>query len=1141
MPISLSNIRNRLRLTLTTLAVILSINVPGWNAKALSVNNYASESRLATGRWVKISVAETGIHVLTPTALKQMGFGNPDAVRVFGYGGKRLPERLDATFIDDLPEVPTLRSGGNILFYAVGTLSWTGSAPMPNPFTTLGYYFITDSVEGEGAQISQANNTSAGATNPTSIFADRVWHKLEQVSPGQTGHLLVGESFIDTPQKSFKFTLPGRADGPATLYASFVAKSSAASFVYYSVDGVELASASSDRMIPLTDGHAHYNEALSTKTIEEPGDNITIGVRYQYSARPSLASLNYLVIIYRRHLALEGGVLQFETSNREVGVSGADASTVVWDVTDALNIKRVNTALDGGKVTWTATSGTRRYVAFNPSATFTAPKYVGVVQNQNIHGLEVPDMVIFTPREFVEQAERLAKRRREGPDSLNVVVIDQAQAFNEFGSGAADVQALRKVLKMFYDRSTPNRRLKYALLFGRSIFDNRNITSAAQALRYPRLPLWQTDRGNSDSDSYSTDDIFAFLEDGSGTSLSSDKYCIGVGRLPVTSADDARNAIDKIIAYEESMPRTNWRNHALLVADDEDAGIHLIQTERMWEQMTDSEGGNDILFTKLYIDQYPREGNVAKLAHDKLIRRLEEGVSWLTYIGHANTTSWSHESLLTYQDINNLHLRQYPILYAATCEFLRWDGLTISAAEIMWKLSGGGAISIISANRPVYISDNGPLSAAFGRFIFKRDDNGRRMSLGDIYKSAKNDYRIFNDKTNQYSSTVSANSNKLRYGLLGDPSMRPVVPDDRVVIDTINDIAVDGGSNDQAVIMASQDARVTGHIERPDGTTDDSFNGTINLTLYDADMSVTTLGLGEEGVKKVFEQHGDRLYDGYHAVQQGRFDITIPMPSEIVNNFREATMSVYAYTKDYNDAAGLERDFYVFGSDYTAESDTIAPVIHSFYLNHESFVDGSIVNPAPIAIAEISDNRALNMSSAGIGHQMTLKLNDSKTYTDVSQYFNVAVDGSPSGTIAYPLADLPEGAHSLRLRIWDAAGNSASQTLTFIVDADQTPTLYDVYTDVNPASTEVNFYLTHDRPESMIDVKISVYNLVGKEVWSTTKSGRSDMLRSFPINWKLTDNAGRRIGRGIYLYRASVVSEGMTSESITHKLAVTAE
>lgn len=1113
-----------------------------FGAGAFPADTYAQESLLASGRWVKISVSESGIHLLTPTALRQMGFSDPSKVRVFGYGALRLPETLSlSTYADDLPEVPVFRDAKGIYFYAHGPFNHNGNYPAYNPFTTAGYYFISDS-DIPGGDFEPVY--TPGATSPVTRFTSHVAHEEDLESPGGTGHVLTGESFLKTRKRSFEFTLPDRVDENIMLYSSFMAKAPVNSYVYYSVNGTQLPSTTSDRILSLSlsDAHAHYNEASGYKTVSVPldTDKVTVEVSYP-TTEATFASLNYLSISYSRALRLSETSLLFNGNYPAISLEGAGPDTHVLDITRVYDIKVVNTRLDGNTLTWTAPDyTTRNYIAFNTGQSFPAPKYAGTVDNQNLHALPVPDMVIFTPREFLTQASRLAERRRLGPDSLSVVVVNQDQVFNEFASGSPDAQAFRKMLKMFYDRGiTGEKSLRYALFMGRGTYDNRRITPQVKAINYPMMPLWQSDSGSDDTDSYTTDDIYAFLLDGSGSYLASDTYCIGVGRLPVTSADDARGAIDKIIEYEEKMAKSTWRNRAMIVADDEDRGIHMEQSEKVWNWMRQSDGGDDMLYDKLYIDLYPRDGSTAAVANQKLIKSLEEGLSWLSYLGHANTTSWSHENLLTYNDINNLHLRQYPVIIAGTCDFLHWDTPQTSAAEIMWRLSTGGAIAVVSANRPVFIAENGPLLEAYGRHIFQRDAEGRRLTLGQINMRAKNDYCA----TDRDGNLVRvANSNKLRYVLLGDPSMRTVVPSNHVAVDSINGVDLQAYP-DQAVLKANQDVTVSGRVTDSTGNILSGFQGTVNITLYDAEKSYTTLGTGGDTGKKVtFDTHGDRLYEGYFPVKDGRFDVVIPMPSEITNNFRPATMSLYAYPAGTEgDAAGCESRLYVFGRDESAAPDTIPPVIEAFYLNHSSFVSGSAVNSSPVAIARISDNRAINMSTAGIGHQMILKLDGDRTFSDVTQFFTASTDGSPSGTIAYPLSGLTDGHHTLMLRVWDSQGNSASETIEFEVKDGMPPTLYDVYTDANPASVEANFYLTHDRPDTMIDVTVTVFNLMGQPVWSTTRTGRSDLFSSFPINWDLCDNAGRRVGRGIYLYRASVTCDGMESDTKTHKIAVAAQ
>lgn len=119
---------------------------------------------------------------------------------------------------------------------------------------------------------------------------------------------------------------------------------------------------------------------------------------------------------------------------------------------------------------------------------------------------------------------------------------------------------------------------------------------------------------------------------------------------------------------------------------------------------------------------------------EAMFRYLNEGVVWWNFIGHANTTGWTHENQLSYSDLNNMYLRHWPFIYAATCDFMRLDGNDITGGEILYKERYGGAIGIISAVRPVYISNNGWLSAAMGRALAKRDSKGRFLPPGEIYR-----------------------------------------------------------------------------------------------------------------------------------------------------------------------------------------------------------------------------------------------------------------------------------------------------------------------------------------------------------------------------------------------------------------------
>ncbi|MBQ5508769.1 MAG: hypothetical protein IIT96_03300, partial [Muribaculaceae bacterium] len=188
------------------------------NAMAFDLSHYSDTSRLATGKWVKVAVSESGIYQITSSDASKWGLGDLSSVRVFGYGGAQLSDTLRANqFLDDLPQVPVLRTGDRILFYAQGPLSWYWSNSFQiykqrqHPYSTKGYYFITSDSSIPDKSPSTSTMTPSGTLVNT--FNERLYHEEELINPGETGRVLLGEDFTTTNSQSFKFTLDGLADG----------------------------------------------------------------------------------------------------------------------------------------------------------------------------------------------------------------------------------------------------------------------------------------------------------------------------------------------------------------------------------------------------------------------------------------------------------------------------------------------------------------------------------------------------------------------------------------------------------------------------------------------------------------------------------------------------------------------------------------------------------------------------------------------------------------------------------------------------------------------------------------------------------------------------------------------------------------
>ena len=110
---------------------------------ALEADYYAQDSKLASGKWVKISVMESGIYQITADDIRDWGLGSDlSQIHIFGYGGAPLSEEmLGDNYADDLPQMPVVRTDNRILFYAQGPLTWESDEVIIilNEFIRSGY------------------------------------------------------------------------------------------------------------------------------------------------------------------------------------------------------------------------------------------------------------------------------------------------------------------------------------------------------------------------------------------------------------------------------------------------------------------------------------------------------------------------------------------------------------------------------------------------------------------------------------------------------------------------------------------------------------------------------------------------------------------------------------------------------------------------------------------------------------------------------------------------------------------------------------------------------------------------------------------------------------------------------------------
>ncbi len=1132
------------KIALTLVLAILS----GIGVSAADAGKYASTSILSTGKWVKIDVSTPGLQTLTRQNLKNFGFNDPNAVYVYGYGGRIISEALTPDHPDDLPAIPVLhKDDGSISFYATGNIAPKASASSMmkydhtiNPYSDNSYYFLSDVKPSAETSVIDLSDINGIPVNKT--FTCQLVHEVDLLQCATSGRDYLGEDFRSAKSQSFNFELPDNSTGNATIRIRFGANTTGApsSFIV-SANGQRLAATPEDKIAAVTSSDQFYRVATTAKQAAGVGNSLNVGIEYSQGGVVNTARLDWIEVEYERSLALRNSQLYFIVNPSKAtayAISGASEQTIVWDVTKPWDVKEVKGVYDSSSKTLSIgvrDRGLREFIAFDPSAKGSSIPGRFKVANQDIHGLPTPDMVIITPDEFAAASERIADLHRTH-DGMTVYVLSPEKIFNEFSSGNPDVSAFRKLLKMWYDRSISDpegRQFGYCLLMGRPTYDQKAKNPETIKSRYPRTLIWQSPTGLSETSSYSTDDFIAMLEDeAADRSMPSRKLLIGVGRYTVTSAYEADIVASKLESYMTDPAYGIWRNNVMVIADDGDSAQHLEQAQKAIENMMIGEAGPHYCYDRVYLDAFERKQTGSGLtfpdAKDRMLMKWQkEGVSLITYIGHANPKEWGHEKLLTWNDINSMSNQYLPVLYAATCSFGKWDAEDISGAELMLTNPAGGAIGIITPSRTVYINKNEAITNSISKEMFRRDSVGMGQRLGDILRLGKNLISLPDD-------------NMLRYHLFGDPALRMPVAGKSVIIDSIADLPLATDLSDAPVIKARSAVKISGRVTDSRGNLA-SFNGPIQFTLFDAEKSVHTHGWGDKGKESVYQDRSSKLATGSTMVTDGKWSTTILMPVEISNNFAPAFISLYAYDPAMKSEANGSSDMlYVYGYDEDSLDDNKGPSIENFAVS-SSGSQSSVIHSNPVVMATFSDDSGINISDAAIGRKMTLVLDSDKVYDDVCQYFFPDPIEETKGSIAYPLIDLEPGSHNLTLTVWDNAGNSSSEAIDFKVGINMRPEVTEITSFYSREKDQLSMNVSTDRALCTLQCKLECFDLSGNMLWNSDRKAYSNSNSSFSIIWDLNDSNGNRLPRGIYTLRATVTSEDGLSTSHSKKIAIPAK
>ena len=203
----------------------------------------------------------------------------------------------------------------------------------------------------------------------------------------------------------------------------------------------------------------------------------------------------------------------------------------------------------------------------------------------------------------------------------------------------------------------------------------------------------------------------------------------------------------------------------------------------------------------------------------------------------------------------------------------------------------------------------------------------------------------------------------------------------------------------------------------------------------------------------------------------------------------------------------------------------------NLFMNDTTFVPGGLVGTTPVLVARLFDENGINTVGAGVGHELLLTIDGAEQQSiDVGRFYRGDLDSFRRGTVEFELPDQTPGPHTLTLRAWDVANNSASATLDYYVEPDGELVLRNVYNYPNPTSGATRFLFEHNQPPGTVArVQLRIYTLSGRPVRTLdadeTLLGGVLTSSLVEIPWDGRDEDFDTLATGIYLYKVRVEVE----------------
>ncbi|MBP6557512.1 MAG: type IX secretion system sortase PorU, partial [Flavobacterium sp.] len=597
--------------------------------------NSVDNSVLASGNWHRFYVQKSGIYKVSKNFLQSLGMEtnvDPRKIKIYGNGGRMVPLLNATPYPVDLEENAILFTGETdgifdnqdyILFYAEGLDNWNEENKTNlNLYAEKAYYYVTASGD-NGKRILEFNQPAGNPTTTITAFDDYQFHEVDDINIAKLGRVWFGEQFSVDNEQEFDFKFPNLVANTPIQVSAHVAASAFNPTSFTIEANGQLVGNIGISALSVNSSWVAYDENL-INTAAVSSDEITIKVTYDNGGVPSAKGyLNYLNIKAKRNLQGFGKQFRFQFDQAqslsgigEYQIANASGISQVWDITDIYNVTKTENTNQSTFSFKSDLGEIRKYIAVESTDFFAPSKETkSKVENQNLKGtiftntqgqFQDIDYLIITPKFLNTQAEKLANFHRNY-SNLNVKVVTLETIYHEFSSGKQDIAAIRNFVKYVYTNASDNdKRVKYVNIFGDGSYDFKDRVANNTNI----VPIYHALNSYSESESsFASDDFFVSMDaDEGNTNSYFDGIDIAVGRMIVSTTQQAEEMVNKVIEYHDLKSYGSWRNNYVAISDDTDKSSDL-SLQNKQNSLTDAIATQKpfINFKKILLDSYQQE------------------------------------------------------------------------------------------------------------------------------------------------------------------------------------------------------------------------------------------------------------------------------------------------------------------------------------------------------------------------------------------------------------------------------------------------------------------------------------------------------------------------------------------------------